>query len=46
MFYLFREHHLLPGEFYRLPRGEQLVLRAFFEIIMEERSKKNFGKGN
>lgn len=39
MYYLFREHHITPGAYYRLPPGEQRVLRAFFEYDMEARKK-------
>lgn len=35
MYYLFVKRNLLPGEYYRLPAGEQVVLRAFFEIEMD-----------
>lgn len=37
MYYLFQKHHLLPGDYWRLPAGEKLVLRAFFHRDMEER---------
>lgn len=40
MYYLFLEHHLLPGDFFRLPAGERLVIRAFFERAMEARRGK------
>jgi len=37
MFWLFREHHVLPGTYYRLPEGEKLLIRAFFTHEMEVR---------
>ena len=30
MYYLFREHHMAPGMYYRLPEGEKAIIRAFF----------------
>ena len=39
MYYLFLEHHLLPGAYWRLPQGEKLVIRAFFERDMERRRR-------
>ena len=47
---LFVRHHIRPGEFWSLPRGEQLLLTASLEIELEdeqserERIKKNHGK--
>lgn len=32
-------HHLRPGEFWRLPRGEQLFLMASLELEMEAEIK-------
>lgn len=37
MFYLFSEHHILPGSYYNLPEGDKTVIRAFFEETMETR---------
>lgn len=37
--YLFREHHLTPGRFFRMPEGEKQLLRAFFELEMEGRRR-------
>lgn len=39
MCYLFAEHHILPGSYYNLPQGDKVVIRAFFEWIMEHRYK-------
>lgn len=39
MYYLFREHHITPGEYARMTAGEKQVLRAFFEYDMEARKK-------
>jgi len=47
---LFVRHHIRPGEFWSLPRGEQLLLDESLEIELEdeqnerERIKKNHGK--
>ena len=35
MYFLFVRHHLLPGDYYRLPAGDKVVIRAFFETYME-----------
>ncbi len=32
---LFVRHHLRPGEFWQLPRGEQLFLLASMELELE-----------
>lgn len=37
MLWLLHEHHVLPGACYRMPAGEQFLLRLFYEIIMESR---------
>ncbi len=37
MYHLFREHHITPGAYYRLPAGEKAILRAFFVTDMEGR---------
>jgi len=31
MFWLFDEKNLMPGDFYRLPAGDKVVLQAFYE---------------
>jgi len=36
MYFLFARHHLLPGDYYRLPAGDKVVLRAFFEQYMDD----------
>lgn len=40
MYYLFHEHHLLPGDYWRLPQGDKVVLRAFFLKDMEDRRER------
>jgi hypothetical protein len=40
MYFLFVRHHLLPGDYYRLPAGDKVVIRAFFETYMENRPKR------
>lgn len=37
IYYLFKEHHIMPGSYYNLPAGEKVVLRAFFEKDMDAR---------
>ncbi len=41
MYFLFREKGVLPGAYYHLPEGEKVVVRAFFEHMMEERIHGN-----
>lgn len=36
---LFVRHHLRPGEFWRLPRGEQLFLLASMELELEDEQR-------
>ncbi len=36
---LFVRHHLRPGEFWNLPRGEQLFLMASMELELEAEQK-------
>jgi len=36
---LFVRHHLRPGEFWKLPRGEQLFLLASIELELTEKPK-------
>ena len=31
LYCLFRDHNLLPGDYYRLPEGERIIIRAFYE---------------
>lgn len=40
MYYAWREHHLRPSEFYKMDKGELEVLKAFYVIDMESRSKR------
>ncbi|WP_213508888.1 hypothetical protein [Paenibacillus faecis] len=35
LFHLWTRHHLRPGEFWSLPKGERLLLRAFSEKELE-----------
>lgn len=30
MYRLFFDHHILPGEYYRLPEGEKMVIRELY----------------
>lgn len=36
LYFMWTRHHLRPGEFWELPRGEQLLLLAFSEKEMKE----------
>nr|DAJ64859.1 MAG TPA: hypothetical protein [Caudoviricetes sp.] len=38
MLYLFHTHNILPGQYYDMPTGEKIMLRAFVDEILE-RSK-------
>jgi hypothetical protein len=40
MFYIFREHNILPGQFYAMPTGEKLLLRAFVNELLDRQIKK------
>ncbi len=40
MYNLFTRHHIRPGEFWALPRGEQLTLIAFSDFEVEETEKQ------
>ena len=47
MFYYWKSKGILPSVFYSMPRGELLVLQAFYEKEVEERNemiKKSEGK--
>ncbi len=37
LYYLFREKNILPGDFYRLPPGERLMITAFCQMEIEQR---------
>lgn len=37
---MFVRHHILPGVFWNLPRGEQLFLAASVEIEIEDEQKR------
>lgn len=34
MYILFKHHGILPGQFYAMPLGEKLLLRAFVDDIL------------
>lgn len=38
---LFVRHHLRPGEFWSLPRGEQIFLLASAELEIEAQKKQS-----
>ncbi|WP_271751365.1 hypothetical protein [Cohnella sp. JJ-181] len=38
-------HHLRPGQFWLLPRGEQLFLMASMELELAAERGQNGGKG-
>ena len=37
-FWLFQEHGVLPGQYYAMPLGEKMILRAFAHKISEVRA--------
>lgn len=39
MYYLFIEKDILPGSYYKLPPGEKVMIRAFFEKHIENKEK-------
>ncbi|WP_255941048.1 hypothetical protein [Saccharibacillus sp. JS10] len=41
MYHMWVRHHLRPGEFWNLPRGERLMLLAFSEEELEALSDNN-----
>ncbi len=40
MYFLFRDHHLLPSEVIKLGYGERQVLYAFVRYEMETKNKR------
>lgn len=36
LYEVYRRHGILPHEFYQLRKEEQLILRAFIEVELEE----------
>jgi len=36
LYFLWVRHHLRPGQFWKLPRGERLLLMAFTEQEIEQ----------
>lgn len=40
MYILFRYHNILPGQYFELPYGERLVLRAFAHYEIEQKNKE------
>lgn len=39
MYWLYREHHISPSEYYSKGLGEKLILKAFFEREQEDIKK-------
>ena len=37
LYWLFHEHNIPPGQFWRMPEGEKVILRAFYAHEMERR---------
>lgn len=46
MYNLFTRHHIRPGDFWKLPRGEQLILMAFSDFEIEDQEKRIKEVGN
>jgi hypothetical protein len=40
MYILFREFHWRPSDFYLLPEGEKIVVRAFLAKLVDEKEKE------
>lgn len=40
MYYLFTEKNIMPSQYWNMAEGEKVVVRAFFEKIMEERRRE------
>ena len=40
MYYLLTQHHILPGIYYNLPDGDKAVIRAMFELDMENLAER------
>lgn len=41
MYILFREFNWKPSDFYLLPEGEKIVVRAFLAKLVDERKKES-----
>ena len=39
-YYLFRLHHVMPSEFYRMDYGERIAIHAFLDYEIEQRQKE------
>ena len=39
MYYCWRHHNIKPIDFYNMSEGDKTVIRAFYEIEMEERKE-------
>ncbi len=46
MYYLFTQLGLLPGDYYSLPAGDKVVIRAFWETYMGVLDKRARNSGN
>ncbi len=40
MYFLFCEKNIMPSRYWNMGEGEKVVVRAFFEKTMEERSRE------
>lgn len=40
MYYLFREHHVMPGEFMRKGYGEKQIIHAFTHYEIDQKNKE------
>lgn len=39
LYNLYTRHHIRPGEFWDMPRGEQIILMAFSSFEIEQQEK-------
>lgn len=48
MYFMFVRHGILPSAFYKMPRGERTILRAFMlqEIEEEKNAVKEIGSAS
>ena len=45
MFWVYREHHILPSTYYNLGEGEKKILHAFMVREVEDRSERQDAVG-
>ena len=43
MYWLYREHHIMPSTFYEMGEGEKMILHAFMRREIEDIQKRSEG---